>query len=76
MENKYPENIMICIRQRFDMSGSDTSKDDIINEMTPDEVFEEVCEWHGLIGYDYTIKSWIRDIYNIDLDELSMDLEE
>ena len=32
--------------------------------------FEEVLEWDGLIGYAYTIKRWIEDIYGINLDAM------
>lgn len=76
MENRYPEYIMCMLRQRQRLDENDTSKDSVINTYTPNEAFEEVCNWEGLINYAYTIKKWIRDIYNIDLDELSMDLEE
>ena len=32
MVNKYPENIMKCIRQRWGLDENDTSKDSVIKE--------------------------------------------
>lgn len=65
--NKYSESIMECVRQRWGLEKYDDSKDDEINQLLPDEVFEHVCNWNGLLGYATTIKSWIEDIYKIDL---------
>lgn len=65
--NKYPENIMECVRQRLGLEKYDDSKDEEINQLLPDEVFEHVCNWNGILGYATTIKSWIGDIYKIDL---------
>lgn len=63
--NRYPEEIMECVRQRWGLEKFDDSKDEEINQLSPDEVFDHVCNWNGLLGYASTIKSWIRDIYNI-----------
>lgn len=60
---------MECVRQRLELDKYDVSKDKEINELSPGEVFEHICNWNGLIGYAYTIKSWIRDIYKIDIDK-------
>ena len=68
--NKYPENIMGYLRQRKGLEPDDTTRDNEINLMTPNEAFEEVLEWDGLIGYAYIIKRWIEDIYGIDLDAM------
>lgn len=68
--NKYPENIMRYLRQRKGLELNDTTCDDEINLMTPNEAFEEVLGWDGLIGYAYIIKRWIEDIYGIDLDAM------
>ena len=68
--NKYPENIMRYLRQRKGLEPDDTTCDDEINLMTPNEAFEEVLMWDGLIGHGYKIKSWIEDIYGIDLNEV------
>lgn len=63
--NRYPEEIMECVRQRCGLEKFDDSKDEEINQLSPDEVFDHVCNWNGLLGYASTIKSWIRDIYNM-----------
>ena len=70
MELRYPEHIVKCIRQRLGLEEDDTSRDEEISLMTPPEVFEEVLEWDGLIGYFCTIKNWIEDIYGFDIDEM------
>ncbi|WP_286078017.1 hypothetical protein [Thomasclavelia cocleata] len=65
--NKYPESIMEDIRMRLGLEKYDTAKDDQINEMPKDVIFSMVCNWNGLLGYDSTIKTWIKDIYGIQL---------
>lgn len=71
MPNRYPENIMEDLRQRKGLEPNDTICDDEINLMSPNEAFEEVLMWNGLIGYGYKIKSWIENIYGIDLNEVN-----
>ena len=44
-------------------------KDNDINEMSKNDIFERVCNWNNLYWYTEYIKSWIKDIYGIDLDE-------
>lgn len=66
--NKYSESIMEYVRQRLGLEKYDDSRDKEINELSPNEVFEHVCEWNGLCGYSNTIKSWIRDIYKLELE--------
>jgi len=68
--NKYPESIMECVRQRWRLEKYDDSRDEEINELSPDEILEHVCNWNGLIGYASTIKSWIEDIYKLKLVEV------
>lgn len=68
--NKYLEHIMEILRQRLGLDEDDTSRDEEINIYTPSEAFEEVLTWEGFLGYAYTIKSWIKDIYGIDLDDI------
>lgn len=68
--NRYPNNIMEHLRQREGLDKYDISKDDELSMLTPNEVFKEVCNWNGLLGgYDDTIKSWVKSIYGIDLEE-------
>lgn len=68
--NKYSESIMECVRQRWGLEKYDDSKDGEINQLSPDEVLEHICNWNGLLGYAHTIKSWIKDIYKLDLDDM------
>jgi len=30
--------------------------DDEISEMEPEDMFDEFCEWHGLVGYGETLR--------------------
>ena len=64
--NKYPENIMMCVRQRLGLDEYDDSRDVEINKMSANEVFEHVCNWNGLLGYADTIKAWIEGIYKVE----------
>lgn len=73
--NKYSNKIMEYLRQRDGLDKYDISMDEQLNQLTPNEVFREVCHWNGLVSYDYTIKSWIKDIYGISLGEGDIDLE-
>lgn len=41
-----------------------------INGMTPNEVFETVLNYEGLINYAYKIKRIIKNVYGIDLDKV------
>lgn len=68
--NKYPERIMQNVRGSLGLPEYDDSRDAEINNMSPDEVFNNVCIWNGLINFGGTIKSWVMDIYGIDLDNL------
>jgi hypothetical protein len=68
MKNKYPDYMMEIFRQRDDLDINDTSKDNIYNNYSPKKAFKEMCEWEGLIGWSEQIKIWIRDTYNIDVD--------
>ena len=64
---KYPLNIVKCVRQHLYLDEDDASRDDEIDHMSPDEVFEIVCNWNGLIHYSERIKSWINDIYQTNI---------
>lgn len=67
MENKYPEYIMGILRQRLGLEFDDTSRDAEILTYSHNEVFDEVCEWEGLLFYSHKIRRWISDIYGIEL---------
>lgn len=65
---KYPEYIMKYLRQRRGLDPNDISQDDRIMKMSKEEALNDVASWNGLINYGYTIKSWVEQIYGIDLE--------
>ena len=67
--NKYSECIMEYVRQNLGLDKYDTSEDKDINEMSKSDIFEKVCNWNNLYWYSEYIKSWVKDIYGIDLDK-------
>lgn len=70
-ENKYPEYILRCLRQRLGMEADDTSRDEVFQKWGPRRVLEEVLSWNGLIGgWSGEVLSWIKDIYGVDLERL------
>lgn len=62
-----PEYILRKLRQRKGLLSDDTSMDAVFNNLPPDEIFSEVCEWEGLCGYALTIRRWIKDIFDVEL---------
>lgn len=69
--NKYSEEIMRYLRQREGLNKYDFSKDDELNQMTPNEVFDNVVKWNGLMGgYTETIKDWVKEIYGVNLNKI------
>ena len=70
--SRYPERIIRLLRLRMMLNGNDTHLDDYFQSLSPSHVFLWVLEQNGLIiGWDYQIKGWIKDIYGIDLDEIA-----
>ena len=67
---KYPENIMRAVRENLGLEFYDTSRDEEIECMSKNEVFNSVCEWEGFINYSDTIIRWIKQIYGVDLNEM------
>ena len=67
MNHNYPENILEFLRERNELEEDDTSMDEYFQTISPDEVFEEILEWEGIIGYTHEILSWIQDIYKVRL---------
>lgn len=67
-KNKYPESIMCQLRESLGLDDKyDTSLDEEINGMNKNDVFNNLLNWNGLIGWDKTIKEWITFIYGIEL---------
>lgn len=63
---EYPEYIKKYVKQRLELDDTKES-DDYVNTLAPNEVFENVLEWHGICGYTETIKIWIKDIFGVSL---------
>ena len=59
----YSDNIMDRVRQHIGLEPGDTSRDEEINRMSRDAVFDHVLEWEGIIGYGSQISNWIKSIY-------------
>ena len=64
---KYSESIMQRLRQRLDLEEDDTSKDDIICAWSKGKILENLLIWEGIIGFDYLIKSWVEEIWRVNL---------
>ena len=63
----YPQPIVEAVRQRLGLKANDSTHDDEIMAMSPDDVFKHVCNWQGLINYSNTIKYWVENIYGVTL---------
>ena len=66
----YPNNIMIRLRERMGLDPDDDSRDTEIKLMSKMEVFENILEWEGFIGYTHAIVQWINDIFDVDLENI------
>ena len=69
-ENKavqLPLNILKTLRASLGLDEDDTSKDNIINNMSKFELLEHVCNYEGLINYAGVILGWINAIYDMNL---------
>jgi hypothetical protein len=64
---KYPQVILEVLSKSMDYSIDDSH----LETLSPNEVFDCVCTWEGLINYGSTIRRWIKNIYGIDLDKVS-----
>ena len=62
------EYILRDVRLSLGIDENDSSQDDAIMKMPKKEIFRRICNFNGLINYSNTIKKWIEDIYNIELD--------
>jgi hypothetical protein len=67
-KNRYPEYIMQCLRRRRRLAEYDVSQDDEICAMDPNEAFEDMCAWNGILGFSNSIKDWVQDIYGVGLE--------
>ncbi len=61
-------DIIRNVRENLGVEPGDTSKDDEINRMSLNEIFDRWCEWNGLINYGKTIRKVIGSVYGIDIE--------
>ncbi len=66
--NKYPDYIMMNIRNSLGLDAYNTERDNEINCMDKGELFNLICSWNGFGSYGTAIKQWVEDIYNVQLD--------
>ncbi|WP_242248330.1 hypothetical protein [Bacillus cereus group sp. BfR-BA-01328] len=67
----YPLHLIESVRKNLGLNKDDTSMDSTILAMDKSEVFACIVQWNGLLGgYDVTIKDWIKDIYDVNLDDI------
>ena len=67
MNQNYPEYILEILRERRGLEEDDKSIDEELQEMSPEEAFDEVVEWEGLCGYSYWLLQCIQDIFKVKL---------
>lgn len=67
--NRYPESIIKILREDEGLNQYDFSKDEELNKLTPNEVFEKVMIWNGLYEEMYVIKEWVEGTYGLKLDD-------
>ena len=67
VEPEYPTHIMDRVRQHIGLEPGDTSRDAEINAMSHDLILDHCLEWEGIIGYGHQMRSWIEDIYGVNL---------
>jgi len=56
------------VRENLGLEREDTSKDDKIDSMSPNEIFRRWCEWNGFINYSGIFREVVSSIYEVDID--------
>ena len=62
-EAKFSDSIMTRLRQRRGLDPKDTSMDDELMNMSPEEMFEELLVWEGIFGYSQCILDWMNELF-------------
>lgn len=74
------DRIIDDVRENLGLERGDISKDDRINGMSPNEIFNRWCEWNGFINYSKMFRAVISSVYGIEIDydtiKLKQDQEE
>ena len=63
-QKTYSERIMKNVRQNLGLEEDDTSRDDYIMSLPPEDVFDRYCTWEGLLGYGYTLWHVVEELKN------------
>lgn len=58
----YSKYLMIMLRERIGLEAYDTSNDKEFLTYSPFEIFQEWCEWQGIIGYAHQIVNVLEDL--------------
>lgn len=66
------KDIIDDVRENLGLERGNSSKDDIIDSMSPNEIFRRWCEWHGFINYSGIFRAVISSIYGVDIDYNTM----
>jgi hypothetical protein len=61
-------DIIRDVRENLGIDPDDTSKDDKIDRMSLDEIFNRWCEWNGYINLSGQFKRVIGSVYGIDIE--------
>lgn len=67
MNQNYPEYILKKLRIFNGLEEEDKSRDNEFQELPPEEAFDQVMKFDGIIGYRYTMLRWIADIFKVKL---------
>lgn len=70
------KRIIDDVRENLGLERGDTSKDDKINSMSPNEIFDRWCEWNGFINYSKMFRAVIGNIYGVNIDYDTMKLKD
>lgn len=63
-QETYSDRIMKNVRQNLGLEEDDTSRDDYIMSLSPEDVFDRYCNWEGLINYGYILWHVMEEIQN------------
>lgn len=70
VQKTYNKKVMEALRQRRGLEPGDSSKDGDIMSMSKQDVFNEYCEWNGLLhGYGHELLKIVENIYNMNLQQ-------
>lgn len=65
---KISQDIIRDVRENLGVGPNDTSKDDDVNRMSLNEIFDRWCEWNGFINWSKPLRRVIGSIYGIDIE--------